>query len=108
MVDVIVCFDGANLSNTTCGFADAGRSRYNVPRTCFTSFAQKKTLYFYVEIDLGSGAAAVRMSSDYPMPSDNIFRTLIGRLCYQDGEYMLTQEHHGAICENYHLTLSGL
>jgi len=108
LVDVIACYDGANISNTSCGFVDAGKSRYYLPRTCFTGFAQKKTLYFYVEIDIESGAAAVKMSADYPSPSDHISRTLIGRLAYNDGEYVLTQEHHGAICENYHLTLSVL
>lgn len=48
------------------------------------------------------------MSADYPSPQDNVFRVLIGRLVYDDGEYVLTQEHHGAICQNYHLTLAGL
>ena len=37
------------------------------------------------------------MSADYPSPQDNVFRVLIGRLVYDDGEYVLTQEHHGAI-----------
>ena len=103
---MLAVVDGADYSAGSCGFIDMGTSRVNVPRSAFSDWDRKTTLYCYLQT--GGSGVSMKLESSYPHPTDGKLRHLLGRLIYRNGAYSVIQEQHGPINENYHMMLGGL
>ena len=103
---MLAVVDGANPSAGNCGFVDMGSTRINVPRACFSGWDKKRTLYVYLQT--GGRGISVKMATEYPQPTREKFRRLLGRLVYRNGAYSVIQEQHGPVIENYHMVIGGL
>ena len=103
---MLAVVDGADYSAGSCGFIDMGTSRVNVPRSAFSDWDRKTTLYCYLQS--GGSGVSMKLESSYPYPTDGKLRHLLGRLIYRNGAYSVIQEQHGPINENYHMMLGGL